>query len=95
MYKIETTSIFDKGYSKLTKNNKLLEKKILKIIEKLKENPNYPSLKTHAVNLPSWDKVYSSWVTGDIRIIWRELDCQLILLLLDIGGHSGGSKVYK
>jgi mRNA-degrading endonuclease YafQ of YafQ-DinJ toxin-antitoxin module len=95
MYKIETTSIFDKGYSKLIMNNKLLEKKILKTIEKLKEEPSYPGLKTHVVNLPSWGKVCSSWVTGDIRIIWKEIDCELILLLLDIGGHSGGAKVYK
>ena len=49
--------------------------------------------------------VFSSSVTGDIRIIWRYLDENIksktieileiqVLELLDIGGHSGGKSVY-
>lgn len=95
MYKLETTSGFNKRAKKLIKNDKALEKKLDKALRLMKIDPFYPGLKTHQVNLPKWQKVFSSWVTEDIRIIWREQDSKLILVLLDIGGHSGGSKVYK
>lgn len=95
MYGIDTSDIFDKKYLKLIKNDKPLEKKIQKTIQQLSQDPFYPSLKTHLVILSKWGKVYSSWVTGDIRIIWQQKNEELVLLLIDIGGHSGGAKVYK
>lgn len=95
MYKIKASKNFRKKFGKLIRNNKVLETKINKTLKQLSEDPSYSALKTHKVNLPRWGGVYSSWVTGDIRIIWRLLDEELILLLLDIGGHSGSKSVYK
>jgi mRNA-degrading endonuclease YafQ of YafQ-DinJ toxin-antitoxin module len=70
-----------------------LEKK-LKI---LAEDPEHPTLKTHKVNaIIAKSQLYSSSITGDIRIIWDYNNGNInIIDLLDIGGHSGKDKVYK
>jgi len=40
--------------------------------------------------------MYSSKVTGDLRIIWNfDKNNNLFLILLDLGGHEGKNKVYK
>jgi len=52
------------------------------------------SLKTHKVFISDYGKVYSSNVTGDIRVIWS-LEETYVLLLLDIGGHEGSTRVYR
>lgn len=95
MYQLQASKNFRKKFAKLITNNKVIETKINKSLEQLSKNPAYPGLKTHKVDLANWGNVYSSWVTGDIRIIWRLIDQYLILLLLDIGGHSGSKGVYK
>ena len=70
--------------------------KIDKVLEQLKEDPFYSSLQSHKVNTSNFGRCWSSWVTGDTRIIW-DLDenNNLIILLLDIGKHSGSEKVYQ
>lgn len=51
---------------------------------------------THKVGTKNLGKRYSSRVDGDLRLIWDfDENDRLILLLLDIGGHSGAKKVYK
>ena len=95
MYEIQSISAFRKKYRKLIERNKKLEKAILQTIDLLKANPKYKSLKTHKVFLSNYGEVYSSYVTGDIRIIWMQIENKLIILLLDVGGHSGGKGVYK
>ena len=38
----------------------------------------------------------SSWATGDIRIVWDfDKKAKLMILVLDIGKHSGKNKIYK
>jgi mRNA-degrading endonuclease YafQ of YafQ-DinJ toxin-antitoxin module len=40
--------------------------------------------------------VYSSSISGDLRIIWEFSENEInIIDLLDIGGHSGSKSVYK
>ncbi|MBT6842390.1 MAG: type II toxin-antitoxin system mRNA interferase toxin, RelE/StbE family [Candidatus Melainabacteria bacterium] len=95
MYKIISSQYFKKKYRKIVTNNKILATKIDAVLQKLASDPYQKPLKTHKVDSKLAIGVYSSRVTGDIRIIWEQLDCELVLLLLDIGGHSGGSKVYK
>ncbi len=95
MYEIQSISAFRKKYRKLTERNKKLEKAILLTIDLLKTNPKYKSLKTHKIFHSNYGEVYSSYVTGDIRIVWIEIDGKLIILLLDIGGHSGNKGVYR
>ncbi len=57
-------------------------------------DPYYPSLKTHKVDITNFGVVYSSRVTGDIRIVWKYLNRDTIVILTT-GGHDGKSSVYK
>ena len=95
MYELQTTSNFRKKYKKLAEKNKKLQDSVQKTLALLRLNPKYKSLKTHKVFLSQYGEVYSSFVTGDIRIIWMQIENKLIILLLDIGGHSGGKGVYN
>jgi mRNA-degrading endonuclease RelE of RelBE toxin-antitoxin system len=95
-YEIEFTKFAAKKYAKLCKNNKALQKQISKAFENLSVNPFFPSLNTHIVNIASYDgKVYSSFISGDIRIIWKFSNGSLHILVLNIGGHSGTNNVYR
>lgn len=94
MFKVESSKTFRRKYAKLIANNQLVRLRVDSVIEQLKNNPWHAALKTHKVNTPKWGEAYSSRATGDIRIIWRRLDKQLILILVDIGGHSGSKTVY-
>ena len=94
MFKIETTSNFRKRYRKLVSKNLNIKNKIIKTIEVLRKDPRYPSLKTHKIYTSEFGDVFSSFVTGDIRIIWTKIKDEFVLLLLDIGRHSGKHSVY-
>jgi len=38
---------------------------------------------------------FSSWLDPDLRIIWNfDGENKIVIILLDIGGHSGGKSVY-
>ncbi len=96
MFKIVYSEFFKKKYKKLIKNNTKLENKIDEKLKTLTINPKDISLKSHKVNSRYFDNVFSSSVTGDIRIIWKydnEGNIEIIYLL-DIGGHDGGNGVY-
>jgi mRNA-degrading endonuclease YafQ of YafQ-DinJ toxin-antitoxin module len=81
---------------KLTKNNSILKKAVIKTIRLLEQDPRSPILKTHKVKDINSKTAFSSKVTGDIRIIWNYQDDKAnILDILDIGGHEGNNKVYK
>lgn len=95
MYELQTTSNFRKKYKKLAEKNKELQNSVQKTLNLLRVNPKYKSLKTHKIFLSQYGEVYSSFVTGDIRIIWMQIKNKLIILLLDIGRHSGGKGVYR
>jgi len=96
MYKLLITKDFDESYIKVTKSNVETQKKVQKALLLLKQNPFYPSLKTHKVQSKNYEERWSSWVTGDIRIIWDfDSNEQMTILLLTIGSHSGTHKVYQ
>ncbi len=96
-YQIVLREYFVKKYTKIIKRNKPLQEKINKVILEISNDPTSPKLKTHKILLGKNDFSYSSRVTGDIRIIWDydKNGCVEIIELLDIGGHSGGNKVYR
>lgn len=96
MFKIIYSDFFKKKYRKLIKNNAKLESQIDKKLIILTKNPKDITLKSHKVNSRFFDNVFSSSVTGDIRIIWKyDKDSNIeIIFLLDIGGHDGGKGVY-
>ena len=95
-YDLSPTPYFKKKYVKLIKNNQELKNKISKTFEFLQDNPFLPNLKTHKVDSKVKNGVFSSRITGDLRIVWEFSAEEVnILDLLDIGGHSGTNKVYK
>lgn len=96
MFVLLTTKHFDQTYLIITTRDQKLQKSIQKALKLLAQNPSYPALKTHKVDTKTYGQKWSSRVTGDLRIIW-DYDSQnrLIILLLDVGGHSGAHKVYK
>ena len=96
MYKIIFAHTFLETYKKLARKNIKLQKRVKKAIKLLALNPFYPSLKTHKVLTRNFGFQLSSYVTGNIRIIWNfSLEKKLVIELLDIGGHSGKMRVYK
>ena len=96
MFKIIFTTTFISHKEKVVGDDEVLNKRLKTALQKLATNPLFPSLRSHKVTTPDYGERWSSWVTGDIRIIWDyDKEKRLLILLLDIGGHSGKHKVYK
>jgi mRNA-degrading endonuclease YafQ of YafQ-DinJ toxin-antitoxin module len=96
MYELHITNTFSTTYQTLIKGNKESEKRTEKALKLLKNDPFYPSLKSHKVNTRNFGQKWTSWIAGDLRIIWDfdETEKQ-ILLLLAISKHSGSHREYK
>ncbi|MEI6728828.1 MAG: type II toxin-antitoxin system mRNA interferase toxin, RelE/StbE family [bacterium] len=95
-YRLIPRDHFKRKYTKLVKNNSHFRNRIQEVFEVLMINPFFPSLKTHKVNTKIKKGVYSSSISGDLRIIWEFNENEInIIDLLDIGGHSGSKGVYK
>jgi mRNA-degrading endonuclease YafQ of YafQ-DinJ toxin-antitoxin module len=74
---------------------KVLIKSLSKVLETLKSEPFYPSLKTHKVDIPDQKSVYSSRITGDWRLIWEfDDEDNMVILCLKLGTHGGANQVY-
>jgi mRNA-degrading endonuclease YafQ of YafQ-DinJ toxin-antitoxin module len=96
VYTLVSTSTFDKTYKKLIKGDLEKEKRTIKAIKLMRTDPFYPSLKSHKVNTKNFGEKWSSFITGDLRIIWDfdEVEKKIILLLA-ITKHSGSHREYK
>jgi len=96
MYVPVSTPTFDEAYKKLIKGNLEKEKRMNKTVDLMRTDPFYPSLKSHKVNTKNFGTKWSSFVTGDLRIIWDfdEVKKQIILLFA-ITKHSGSHREYK
>ena len=95
MYKFLFTPHFKKKYLRLTRSNFILKKKIAKAFLLLENFPFHPGLKTHKVISRRGKSAWSSTISGELRIIWNFNKGESeVINLLDIGGHSGGNKVY-
>jgi mRNA-degrading endonuclease YafQ of YafQ-DinJ toxin-antitoxin module len=96
MYTLVVTDNFDKTYIKIVRGDKKRGKRIQKTLNLLKEDPEYPSLKSHKVNTKSFGKCWSSWITGDLRLIWNfDSNNGVMIYLLAVSEHSGTHKEYK
>ena len=93
-YILEFTKICARDVKKYTKKNSKLRLAFSYRIKILANNPFAKILNTHVVNISGLGRVYSSKINNDFRVIWvfRE-GC--IILLHRLGGHSGGSNVYR
>lgn len=95
MFTFTTTNTFVISRTRLIENNEQLQRRLKTALQKLATNPLHPSLRSHKVDAREYGVRWSSWVTGDIRVIWDyDHNQRLVILLLDIGGHSGSHKVY-
>jgi mRNA-degrading endonuclease YafQ of YafQ-DinJ toxin-antitoxin module len=96
MFSLETLESFWKNYQKIVKGNSVLKKQVQSTLEQLIRDPFYPSLKTHKVDTKKYDNVWSSRVSGDVRVVWSfDKNNRLVILVLELGTHSGANQVYK
>lgn len=82
MYKLKYTKEFEKGLKKLSKAE---QKQTMSKLKLLMQDPFYPSLRTKKVQ--GLDNVFEMSVNMDIRILWRN-ENGVIILLIDIGHHK-------
>jgi mRNA-degrading endonuclease YafQ of YafQ-DinJ toxin-antitoxin module len=96
-HRIRYTLTYLKLYKKYVFNNFKLKKSFDKTINILLEDPFYPSLKTHKVDTIRNKEIYSSRVNGDWRVGWifDKGTQEKIIICLEIGTHSGSTKIYK
>ena len=90
-YSLYRTKEYAKDLRKILKKNKDLTLRIERAVIRILRDPFSPSLRTHQVNIPSLGKVYSSRISGDVRILWT-FEEEGVILLQRVGGHS---KVYR
>jgi mRNA-degrading endonuclease YafQ of YafQ-DinJ toxin-antitoxin module len=93
-YKYNFTKNFERKSSKLFKKNQALRKRFYKTLYKILKDPFYKGLKTHKVNSSKWGEIYSSRITKDLRVLWDFSQNELIIIVIDIGGHEGSKAVY-
>ena len=63
--------------------------KVRSTLKKMLEDPFDSSLVTHQVNVSSLGKVWSSRVTGDLRIIWDFNEKKkLVIVAFRLQGHD-------
>ena len=96
MFTLKITATFAATREKIAGDNETLNKRIKVTLQNLALNPAHPSLQSHKVNTRNYGIRWSSWVTGDLRIVWDyDGEQRLVLIVLDIGTHSGADKLYK
>lgn len=96
MYSIISLSTYDQAYKKLVKGDQEKEKRAKKAVKLMRADPFCPSLKSHKVITKNFGKRWSSWITGDLRIIWDfDANNRITIYLFTIAVHSGTHKEYK
>lgn len=87
-YKIKPTVKYLRKEIKLSKKNPALKSRIDNTLRVLQISPFSSKLKTHKVGNLDRYILWSSRVTGDIRIIWVKDNDNITIVLIDIGGHD-------
>lgn len=96
MYMLLFTNSFPPTYKTLIKGHKVYEKRTNKTLKLLKVDPLYPSLNSHKVDTRHFGKKWSSWISGDLRIIWDfDKEVKMRIFIFAIVTHSGSHKEYK
>ncbi len=87
-YSLEFSTYFKRDLKKF-KKNRIIKDKITSTLKKLSKEPFDSSLYTHQVNISSLGKVWSSRVTGDLRLIWKFNTLnEAIIIAIRIQGHD-------
>ena len=96
MYTLVATPTFDETYKKLIKGAQKKEKRTKKAIKLMRTDPFYPSLKSHKVNTRNFGQKWSSFITGDLRIIWDfDPEEKKRIILFAIVTHTGTHREYR
>ena len=95
MYQLIFGDSFWKLYKHECGRNRQLKQKVVKALKQLATDPKQLGLKAHKVGTRQFGERWAIWVTGDLRIIWDYSQDKGRLLVLGLGGHSGGKKVYR
>lgn len=78
------------------KKDRTLQEPFFEVFEQLERDPTARTLRSHKVLDADGKPAFSSYVTGDLRVIWRYAEDERdVLDLTDVGGHSGSKKVYR
>lgn len=87
---------FKPTYNAIVKGDREKEKRTRETLNILRQDPFYPSLKSHKVNTRSFGKRWSSWISGDMRIIWDfDQEEKVRIILFAVVTHTGTHKEYK
>ncbi len=87
---------FKPTYNAIIKGDHEKEKRTKKALNFLRQDPFYPSLKSHRVDTRSFGKRWSGWITGDLRIIWDfDPEEKMVVILFAIVTHTGTHREYK
>ena len=96
MYVLRFLDSFNPTYKKMVKGDQEKEKRTKKALNLLRQEPFYPSLRSHRVNTRSFGRRWSSWISGDTRIIWDfDLKEKMIIILFAIVTHTGTHREYR
>lgn len=74
-----------------------MKESIAEALHCLEVDPFSHVLRTHQV-IAHYDAkpALSSFITRDMRLLWRFHETEIqVINIIDIGGHSGGEKVYR
>jgi len=95
MYQLIFGDSFWKIYKHECGRNQMLKQKKVKALKLLASDPKHHRLRAHKVGTRQFGEKWAVSVTGDLRIIWDYADEPGKILILGLGGHSGGRKVYR
>lgn len=96
MYTLRFLDSFKPTYDAIIKGDQEKEKRTKKALNFLRQEPLYPSLKSHKVNTRSFGERWSSWIRGDLRIIWDyDPEKKMRIIVFAIVTHSGSHREYK
>lgn len=96
MYTLRFLESFKPTYNAIVKRNLEKEKRTEKTLNFLRQEPFYPSLKSHKVNTRSFGERWSSWVSPDLRIIWDfDPKEKMRIIIFAIVTHTGTHREYK
>lgn len=75
---------FEKNFKRLSSK---LKQKTLEAIKKFTKDPHDPMLRNHSLK-GQLKGLRAFSVTGDVRIIFKEKDNYILVIMLDIGIHN-------
>ncbi len=71
MFKLQFHLRFFKKVKKIIKKDKKIKNKINNTLKALEQSPTDQKLKSHKITSKNGNRLFSSRVNGDLRIIWN------------------------